>query len=306
MAFGYVAYNKRSATTGRALHAALKAAKVAGLDWRFCNEEPPAKKASVLIRWGNSLLPTPAGVRETNTREAVRQAADKGAMARILSATEGVSFPQIIMITRGMRALPNGNWFVRNEHDQIRYRNTIEAGDKYAVREINKTREFRVHVFNDEIIGVYEKVPHRANDKILKAENCDFRRLDTASKAAMAGIKGVRPMAKAAVKALGLVHGGVDVIIDANNNSYVLEVNSSPALNEPNIERWVQAFAEYLGAPAPRREAPQAAAREERENERRLQEQRAERVRQRNEFIAQTRTNAERLGLTLNRFEVGE
>jgi hypothetical protein len=101
-------------------------------------------------------------------------------------------------------------------------------------------------VFNDQILGVYEKVPNNPGDKILKAENSAFKRLDTSDKEQVTTIKGVRPMAKAAVKALGLLYGGVDVIQDANNNVYVLEVNSSPSLNTLNLDRWVEAVAEYL------------------------------------------------------------
>ncbi len=41
----------------------------------------------------------------------------------------------------------------------------------------------------------------------------------------------------------------MDLILDRNNSVYVLEVNSSPALNEPNIGRWVTAIGEYLENP---------------------------------------------------------
>jgi len=51
---------------------------------------------------------------------------------------------------------------------------------------------------------------------------------------------------KAAVKALGLVYGGVDVAIGRDGTAYVLEVNSAPALNEPNMDRWAILFKNYI------------------------------------------------------------
>jgi hypothetical protein len=242
----YIAYNKRSSVTGKALFEKLKEAKAGGYDWRHVCAKEPKHRPDLILRWGNSTLPT-KGSTELNTQAAVRNAADKGKMMDILSKTKDVRIPMYVPVTAQTPRTLEGNWFVRNEHDHITYRNTILAGDKYAVQEILKTREFRVHVFNDQIVGVYEKLPREEGAKIFKAENCDFRRIDLADKAQTTRIKGVRPMAKIAVKALGLLFGGVDVIMDANGNAYVLEVNSSPSLNTLNLDRWVEVFTEYLG-----------------------------------------------------------
>jgi hypothetical protein len=242
----YIAFNKRSSLTGKALFELLKAEDAGGFTWRHVGSGEPKLKPDLILRWGNSTLPT-KGAKELNTQAAVRNAADKGKMMEILSKTTDIRIPQYIPVTAQSPRRLEGNWFVRNEHDHIQYRNTILSTDKYAVQEINKTREFRVHVFNDTIIGVYEKLPRNTSDKIYKAENCDFRRIDTADKEQASRIKGVRPMAKVAVKALGLLFGGVDVILDASGNVYVLEVNSSPSLNGPNLQRWIEAFNEYLG-----------------------------------------------------------
>ena len=84
-------------------------------------------------------------------------------------------------------------------------------------------------------------------------------------------------MARAAVEALGLIHGGVDIVKDAAGNWFILEVNSSPALNEPNLERWGPAISEYLSGDnreqaeeARNEEARNTAARTAREDQLRL------------------------------------
>lgn len=305
MNYAYVAYNKRSATTGKALWEALKAKAIGGYVWRH-TLDTPKQQAKLFFRWGNSLSATPAGAIELNTREAVQRAANKLEMAKILSKTEGVKFPKVVFFGNGER-IPEGNWFIRNGNDQVRYRGAVQPGDKYATQEIAKVREFRVHVFNNEILGVYEKIPNNPGDKILKAENCDFKRLDLANREITNRIKDVRPMAKTAVKALGLLYGGVDVIMDANNGVFVLEVNSSPALNGPNIDRWIEAIQTYLHnpqrvvepAPAVRDRAEEARERRQREAEaeaRRLEELRVER---RNRTIQRLNALAQEEGFEL-------
>ena len=36
------------------------------------------------------------------------------------------------------------------------------------------------------------------------------------------------------------------MILDGEGNFYILEVNSAPSLNTPNIERWSNAFIDYF------------------------------------------------------------
>lgn len=246
----YLAYNKRSSVTGKILWEYLKENKVGGFNWRHCCANDPRAQADLFVRWGNSLLATPNGAKEINTKEAVSNASDKLKMMRILVDTDGVKIPEIQIFADNAYAAAGvdaDKKFFRNAHDQIAFRANHVAGDKYCLAPVEKTHEYRVHIFNEKTLGIYEKVPHEGEDGLIRKDaNCDFVRRDMANDQYRNQLKGARPMAVAAVKALGLVFGGVDIIKDANGNWYVLEVNSAPALNEPNIERWCNAFGQFV------------------------------------------------------------
>lgn len=254
----YIVYNKRSCVTGRALFEWLKANRVGGYRWRRSCKNPPRGAADLVIRWGNSLHDVQATV-ELNSRDAVRNATKKLEMMRILNE-HSLSPPVVFhenssMNNRGdeRTAIANlaneeGMVYYRTQYDEVRYTNpsSIPVNFQYVSKPIDKVAEYRVHVFDGKCVGVYEKVPNQENVRIFKDHNCDFVRLDMSNEDNRRKIKGVRPKAVEAVGHLNLLFGGVDVIVDRDRNIYVLEVNSAPGLNEPNIERWGQKFAEYI------------------------------------------------------------
>lgn len=243
----YLMYNRRTCVTGKALFDELTSRNINGFYFRRCNANPPRQHPDVVLRWGNSLHEVPRESVEMNNREAIANTTDKLRMLQILAETEGVEVPPFAT-SSPYPADENSNVFIRDRNDHVRYGNvaTVNATDKYAMRPIEKVREFRVHVFQGRTIGIYEKIPNDPSVKIYKNETCDFRRVDQSSRDAMEGLRGMRPMARAAVEALGLLFGGVDVLLDARGNFYVTEVNSSPALNEPNLKRWGDSIEEYL------------------------------------------------------------
>lgn len=251
----YVMYNKRTCVTGKALFDELSTRNWNGrLTWRRCNVQSPRLDPDFILRWGNSLLPAPANTVELNTREAVANTTDKQKMLKLLAAVPEITIPTVCFFdTHGHSAAEtivdsDGNVYIRDNNDHIRYArvNTLRVTDKYALRPIEKQREFRVHVFNGNTIGIYEKIPNDPSVKIYKNDTCTFRRVDQADRDVMNGLRGMRPMANAAVSTLGLLFGGVDVLMDANGNFFVTEVNSSPALNEPNIVRWGDCIQDYV------------------------------------------------------------
>lgn len=240
----YVAYNKRSCKTGRALFEKLKALGVRDCRIRRSSRRPQ-KKPDIVLRWGSAAdIGWTGTIIDPNTQEGVRNASNKLAMIRILADTEGVSVPEVRYPGQGR--LPSGDWFVRNFHHQIRDRNNFISGDLYAVKAIDKVMELRVHVFNGRVVGVYEKVPQTEGVRIYKDDNCTFTRLGVDNSANRQRIIGARPMAKKAVEAMGLLYGGVDVVKDSGGNWYVLEVNSAPGLNEPNLDRWATLLKDYI------------------------------------------------------------
>ncbi len=245
----YIAFNKRSIATARELAAALT--RISGEQWRIIDDRRPKYPIKNLLRWGNSYFDQPCQ-KEIGTK--VNMATNKLEMIRKLSSTDGVRTP-FVMYPDGNSNIGDGTVkvFVRNEHDQVVYRSNWVAGDRYATLEINKKNEYRVHVFNGEVIGIYEKIPNDASVKIYKAENCSFRRLDRNSATEMNYVKHLRPMAKKAVECLGLLFGGVDALRDEAGNFYINEVNSAPSLNSLNVDRWAEVIYGYtIGEPVKR------------------------------------------------------
>lgn len=255
MSLVYLMYNPRTSVTGRALFEELKSRNTSGINLRRCNKRPPSSSPDYLIRWGNSLHDVGPNTVELNTQESVRNTTNKAAMLAILSEAEGVRIPdtafnsgdisEFSASASGLRD-SNGQFFVRDHNDHVRYDSRVRSTDKYVTRNVNKTQEYRIHVFNGNTVGVYEKIPEDSSVMIYKNENSTFRRLDQASRTDMESIRGARPMARAAVESLGLLFGGVDVLRTPDGQFVVTEVNTSPALNGPNLARFADTLLNYL------------------------------------------------------------
>lgn len=108
-----------------------------------------------------------------------------------------------------------------------------------------KQQEYRVHVFNGEVIDTQRKARKRdvPDDQVnWKVRNLDggfiFARNEDHEVPAMVLEEGVK-----AVGALGLDFGAVDVIWnDKDTKAYVLEVNTAPGLMGTTLEKYVEAF----------------------------------------------------------------
>jgi hypothetical protein len=92
---------------------------------------------------------------------------------------------------------------------------------------VQHEHEFRVHIFQGRSIRISEKL--FAND--------DYTTIKPT-----VGVKKVRQAAKQAVEAVGLDFAAVDVLKDAANNVYVLEVNAAPGLGGSMPKLWADTF----------------------------------------------------------------
>lgn len=114
------------------------------------------------------------------------------------------------------------------------------------VRYYRKKSEFRVHVFNGEIIDLIEKrarqdKPENFNQYIRSYDNgWVFCRDD------IEDIPKVKEEAIKAVQALGLDFGAVDVIWTKNEKAIVLEVNCAPAMEGTTVEKYARAIEQYV------------------------------------------------------------
>jgi hypothetical protein len=107
---------------------------------------------------------------------------------------------------------------------------------------IPKKKEFRVHVFDNEVIDVAEKRKRKDGneDKDHQVRNTAngyvFCRQDVVEPAEL------RPLAVAAVKAINRTQGAVDIIWNEKQNKcYVLEVNSRPGMEGTTVEKYANA-----------------------------------------------------------------
>lgn len=208
-------------------------------------------RADLVLRWGSTeSFPRLTSTVELNSLESVKNASNKLIMMEKL-VEAGISTPLIYFLTNSqyldLDAFRNeeGKFYVRGGNQEIRYDDAIRPGDLYISKAVeNKRREYRVHVFNGKVMEIYEKVPNEENEstRICKAHNCAFQlrnkencRLSLADQQACVD----------AVNALGLTFGGVDVLRDKDKNIFISEVNSSPALNSINIERYFEKIMEY-------------------------------------------------------------
>lgn len=113
------------------------------------------------------------------------------------------------------------------------------------VKYIRKQKEFRVHVFNGQIVDVQEKrrtrnVERDQDDKLIRSHlrGWTFCRQDIVEP------EGLREQALAAVSAFeGLDFAGVDIIWnERENRCYVLEINTAPGMEGTTLNNYVNLF----------------------------------------------------------------
>ena len=238
----FIDYPKRSCVTGKALRLALKAKR---------KLTTKRAKADLLVRYGSSKdFPTLTVKKEINSKESVALATDK------LEALKRLKEQNIntINFSNQIDELPSflnkeGNVYIRSKSGVVRYGNDFnESSDSYFSQPVKfKRREYRVHVFGDEVIGIYEKVPMvegaENRPKLFKSDTCHFRRCDPANCRINLD---QQQMCIDSVKALGLKFGGVDLIRDKNGEVFICEVNSAPGLNSNMIQKYVELILKEL------------------------------------------------------------
>lgn len=111
---------------------------------------------------------------------------------------------------------------------------------------VKKKKEFRVHVVEGEVIDVQQKKKKNGTGPAGLIRNLAngwiFAHEDVVEP------DGLRDLGVAAVAAVGLDFGAVDIIWnETQNRCYVLEVNTAPGLCNTTCQKYVQAFATKYG-----------------------------------------------------------
>lgn len=108
---------------------------------------------------------------------------------------------------------------------------------------IPKKREFRVHVFDGEVIDIQQKRKRQGssgNSRIRNLANGYVYCRDN-----LESVDGLETLAVSAVAAVGYRYGAVDIIWnEMQNKCYVLEVNSRPGLEGTTVVKYADTLRE--------------------------------------------------------------
>lgn len=113
---------------------------------------------------------------------------------------------------------------------------------------IPKKAEYRVHVFNGEVIDIQEKRKRRGFEE---ERNTRVRNSNNGYVYCRDGINppdGIAALAISAVAACNYLYGAVDIIYNEKRNQcYVLEVNSRPGLMGTTLNKYAEAIISNFG-----------------------------------------------------------
>lgn len=213
------------------------------------------KKSHVIINWGNSTIPkwAPLAAKMYNNPIAVGRAINKLTAFEEFKRNE-VPIPEFTTsidvakewINSGATVLArSGLGLSGGRGINICSDPTKLPNAPLYVKYKKKKKEFRVHVFNGEVIDVLEKRKRNGFNALPDASTFIrshhngwvFCRDDIVKPTTLDEV------AIKAVAALGLDFGGVDVIWNAREDKcYVLEVNTAPGLEGTSVDRYIEAI----------------------------------------------------------------
>lgn len=225
--------------------------KLANSRWR-------PKPTRVVINWGHTNPPIYLGVNILNKPEAIANATNK-LTALIMMYNNAISVP----LHTSSREIAE-QWFRDDEKTVVFCRTLLRSsGGKGIIiaksaaelvraplytKRVPKKDEFRVHVFNGEVIDVVEKRLRRGLANEVN-RNSYVRNHDNGWVFAHDNVvcpDEVKALAIKAVNVLGLNFGAVDIGVSAKGQAYVFEVNTAPGLeNQQTITSYVNAFKNY-------------------------------------------------------------
>lgn len=247
----FVLFSRRSAPTARVIRDIL------GIRGNHRDNE---QREDWLIRWGTHQRIRYVPNNILNRAAAIQNAVDKrGALLmmrehhvntpRVFDPETALQLPADVFPLLGRNLQHRGGTDIHlclQRSDVLR---AIDDGTEFFTNYIPTNREFRVHVFQDEALKVSEKVltepANQLNTWIRNRNNgFTFRNVREIPDRVLAAVKN---QAIAAVEALGLDFGAVDVILGDDTFPYVLEVNTAPGLEGDTLRRYVLKFADTLG-----------------------------------------------------------
>lgn len=245
----FLLYSSVTVGTGKAL--AEKLGIVGG-------SNAPDSPIDLLIRWGSSASVTKIPKRVLNKKEAIAIAADK--FTSLLKLKEGnIPVPKMLPITDLQqltikeilsKGLSHPVLARKPKHTRGKdillclqnkdIRRAMRWGKTFLIEYIPTEREYRVHVFGNEIIRTSQKVLMSRENYLPYMRNDDHNHTFRNPRVQLTEHQ--KSVAINAVKVLGLDFGAVDMVISDDGNPYVLEINTGPSLIENGLEIYEQKF----------------------------------------------------------------
>ena len=223
------------------------------------NDQGIPTNLDLCIRWGCTSVLNTENV--LNTARAIHQVNDKTGFRRVLeTSNEGLapktwfsiqdwqrdaeSYPNVII--RPHRHAQGRNLLFVNKDNSIHIRKLHRFARKhpnYYIGEfINKVAEFRVFVVSGKAVAVAEKTPENPEAiawNVAKGGRFDNVNWDNWN------LKAVDYAIKA-FNMTDLDFGGVDVMVDKDNNAFILEINSAPSLTSPYRQQCMAKAFDYI------------------------------------------------------------
>lgn len=234
--------SSRISDGARALRTAL------GNSARLSHRDRAKNRFRWIINWG-STTPMEARGRVLNAPTQIAIASDK-VLALVQMREAGVPVPQFVLRASGEDKPTRSRgqlWLGRHKLrasggrgiEVLRTQEEIDACKApLLVRYIKKSVELRIHVVMGEAIFLQFKrrdstAQQEADDRLIRNHDNGWVFCPRGLHEAPVGSVDA---AIAAVRALGLDFGAVDIVIDRDNGKpYVLEVNTAPGLQSPTL-----------------------------------------------------------------------
>lgn len=248
----FVAPYKMGSASAKALSDALGGKRIRPEGSRYRNRDN-----HVVINWGRS-EPFTGSERALNKPEAVRAASNKLSAFEILSsssvadylppyttdrseAEEWIAEGKKVVCRTLLRANSGRGIVIAESVDQL-------VSAPLYVKYVPKRHEYRLHVFNGQVIDVQRKM--RSRDVADEDVNWQVRNHSNGFIFGREGVELPQSMGHVCcetVEALGLDFGAVDLIYNERQDKYyVLEVNTAPGLTGTTLEVYTNAVRALL------------------------------------------------------------
>jgi glutathione synthase/RimK-type ligase-like ATP-grasp enzyme len=222
------------------------------------NDKPfPQQNVEMVFRWGTTSNVSTNNV--VNTARAIHEVADKRTFrmkldeAELCPATwesvedflnQGDGNPPVYPVILRRAKHHQGRWLhvCDNLGELQAAARRYGEGNYYISEYVEKAAEYRVFVVQGRVACVAQKTP--ANPEavawnVAKGGRFDNVRWDNWP------LKAVRKSVEA-FNLSGLDFGGVDVMVDANGEAYIIEINSAPSLTSPYRQEAMAKCFDYI------------------------------------------------------------